>query len=178
MMTPTTSPTSIIGAETSKSVTIASRATSITSGPVITLMLSPTLSRHAQAAPHQGAAATSNLHFQDIFIGRDHLVADRDHRLHGGFGFGDRGDDVDHIGLAVGHGLGLQVRFVRRLGDAIDDVFEHGAAVRSRALRRAATRTHTRTVCEARGVVAHAPERGVGIGGGGCRYGHGWLLIA
>src|SRR5271169_2154618 len=138
MMTPTISPTSIRGADTRSSVTIASRATSITSGPVNILILSPPPSRRPRAAADGGPAETiSDLHLQDVFVGRDHLVAHRDERLHRGFGFGDGGDDVDHIGLAVGDGPRLHVRFLRRLGDVIDDVFEDGAEIWAGALRRA-----------------------------------------
>ncbi len=70
MATPTTRPTSIKGAETRTSVSIASRATSMTSDPVI--------------------GGSSDRHLQHIFVGCDHLVAHRHERLERGFGFGDR----------------------------------------------------------------------------------------
>src|SRR5271169_2847893 len=90
MATPTISPTSISGEATSNKVSIASRATSITSGPV---MLSPNLNfrRHRRRF--------SDWHLQDVLVGRDHLVAHRNQRLHRGLGLGDCGDDVDHIGF-------------------------------------------------------------------------------
>src|SRR5580700_3582649 len=98
--TPTISPTSISGEATSNSVSIASRATSITSGPV---MLSPNLNfrRHRRQF--------SDRHLQNVLIGRDHLVAHRNQRLHRSFGLGDRGDDVDHVGLTRRHGVRLGV---------------------------------------------------------------------
>src|ERR1700688_48849 len=105
MATPTTSPTSISGAATISRVSIASRATSITSGPV---MLSPNLNfrRHRPEF--------SDRHFQNVLIGRDHLVAHRNQRLHRGFGLGDRGDDVDHVGFAGRYRVGLGVGFLCR----------------------------------------------------------------
>src|SRR6185503_21079965 len=110
MTTPTTSPTSISGADTSTSVMIASRATSRTSGPVISsfLHLSPLAGRGRRAersegvggegqfvwreAPHPARFARHPLpasqgegkldrHPHDLFVCLDHLVAHRDHRL-------------------------------------------------------------------------------------------------
>src|ERR1700691_5368913 len=100
--TPTINPTSIKGAATSNSVTIASRASSNTSGPVICPPFTLPL-------PVCGNRLLSYRHLQDVLVSRDHLVAHRNHRLHRGFGLGDRGDDVDHVGLAGAHGLGLGV---------------------------------------------------------------------
>src|ERR1700692_3051901 len=104
--TPTINPTSMSGAATIMSVTIASRATSMTSGPVI---------RAPLICICRGEKA-SDLHLQNVLVGRDHLVAHRDQRLHGGFGFRYCGDDVDHVGLAGGDGSRLRVGFLRRLG--------------------------------------------------------------
>ena len=38
----------------------------------------------------------------------------------GDLGLRHRGDDVDHVGLAVGHGARLRVGFVARLDDGAD----------------------------------------------------------
>src|SRR5208282_5871431 len=130
--TPTINPTSIRGAATSNSVTIASRATSNTSGPVIWSPFFPCSASHS-LSPHAGRGK-SNRHLQDVLVGRDHLVADRDQRLDCGFGFGDRGDDVDHVGLAGGHGLRLDVRFLGGLGHGVDHVFQDRAEVRPAVL--------------------------------------------
>src|ERR1700679_935295 len=106
MTTPTTNPTNISGAETMSSVSIASRPTPKTSGPVIaTPPLSFLLGLGLPLPAQRGEVNSSNLHLQNVLIGGDHFVAHRDERLEGGFGFRDRGDDVDHIGLAGGHGL-------------------------------------------------------------------------
>src|SRR6202044_481828 len=107
MATPTTSPTSISGDATNNKVSIASRATSITSGPV---MLSPDLNFR------RPRCRFSDRHLQNVLIGRDHLVAHRNQGLHRGFGLGDRCHDVDHVGFAGRHGMGLGVGFLRRVG--------------------------------------------------------------
>src|ERR1700722_2895690 len=157
MATPTTSPTSISGEATSNKVSIASRATSITSGPVI---LSPNLNFRCYWR------GFSDRHFQNVLIGRDHLVAYRDQRLHRGFGLGDRGDDVDHVGFAGRYGVRLGVGLLRRVGHGVDHVLQDRAEVRRRRFRRGGA------AAEARGLFGHARERGIGIGGGD-RCGHG-----
>src|SRR5258708_32570411 len=104
MMTPTTRPTSISGADTSTSVTIASRATSRTSGPVIHFSPHPRCDQLSSAHPREGGGpgATgfdrciwpldsrvrgnernmlSDRHPHDFLVGGDHLVAHRAHRL-------------------------------------------------------------------------------------------------
>src|SRR6476619_2167155 len=98
MTTPTTRPTSISGAETSTSVMIASRATSRTSGPVMTTPALPTSDRH----PH------------DLFVSRDHLVAHRNQRLDRHLGFAHRGHHVDDVGLPGRHPLREPVRLAAR----------------------------------------------------------------
>src|ERR1700730_7942704 len=105
MATPTMRPTSINGAGRRMSDTIASRATSSTSGPVIwpPCFLAPPLT----PSPRRRGEVCSNRHLQDVLVGRDHLVAHGYERADGGFAFGDRGDDVDHVGLAQSHGLRL-----------------------------------------------------------------------
>src|ERR1700730_18447072 len=156
MATPTTSPTSISGEATSNKVSIASLATSITSGPVI---LSPNLNFRFYCRRF------SDRHFQNVLIGRDHLVAHRDQRLHRGFGLGDCGDDVDHVGFTGRHGVRLGVGFLRRVGNGVDHVLQNRAEVR-RGIRRGWA------AAEACGLFAQARERGIGIGGGdGCRHG-------
>src|SRR5262245_38656965 len=112
---PTTSPTTMIGAQTSTSVTIASRATSRTSGPVI------------DAAPPAASWHTcpSDRHPHHFFVGLDHTIAHRHEGLHGDLGFGDGGDHVHQIGLAGGGGLTLDVGLAARLDDRADHVLEH-----------------------------------------------------
>src|SRR6185437_16207198 len=141
MTTPTTSPTSISGAETSSSVTMASRATSRTSGPLIMVVLPSLLSLPMRAcfeqappppdAPHARGMSASDRHPQDVLVGRDHLVAHRDERRDGGFGFGDRRNDVDHVGFAHSDRLRLRVGLGAGCGHRVHHIFEDRAEVRS-----------------------------------------------
>src|SRR3954470_1432789 len=114
--TPTTRPISISGLETITSVTMASRATSITSGPVIRV---PFLA--------VGFPRRSDLHAHDFFIRLDDLVAHRDHGADRHFGFRHGRDDVDDIGLAGHERLRLRVGFMAGLDYAADGVLQHFA---------------------------------------------------
>src|ERR1700686_4479452 len=116
MTTPTTRPISISGLDTRTSVTSASRATSRTSGPVMTLF-SP--------------RPPSDRHRHDALIGLDDLVAYRHHGLDRDLGLGNRGDHIHHVGLAGHHRLGLDIGFVAGCGDRIERILEHGAERRS-----------------------------------------------
>src|SRR5437660_6369575 len=82
--TPTTSPTTISGEDTTTIVQIASRATSRVSAPVI----SKSLFHTAEGAP---LAYRSDRHLHDILVGLDHPVAHRHQRRDRHVGFGDRG---------------------------------------------------------------------------------------
>src|SRR5258708_33470627 len=104
MATPTTRPISISGLATRTSVTSESRATSRTSGPVMT-----TSSR--------SSCASSNRHRHDALVGLDDLVAYRHHGLDRDLGLGNRGDHVDHVGLAGNHRSGLGIGFVPGFAD-------------------------------------------------------------
>src|SRR5215471_18846916 len=108
MATPTASP-SISGLATSTSVTIASRATSSTSGPVMGTSLSFPLPARGRREKN----CRSDRHLHDLFVGVDHLVANRDQGVDCNLGFGNRGDDVDDVSLAGRHRLGLGVGGLR-----------------------------------------------------------------
>src|ERR1700753_4369936 len=95
--TPTTRPTTIKGDDTTTMVQIASRATSRVSAPVIS------------STPLHQASRNSDRHLQNVFVGRDHLVADRHQRRNLDVGLRHRRHDVHHVGLAGGHCGGLLV---------------------------------------------------------------------
>src|SRR5579863_1890518 len=160
--TPTINPTSISGAATRTSVTIASRATSITSGPVIDAPLVRHSGAHEARARNDAVAfgktslvrkPGSDRHPQNFLIGRDHLVAHRDQGLDRRLALRHGGDDVDHIGLAHGHRLRLRVRLTAGLRDGLDHVLEHGAEAEAALLRAV-------VAGEACGLLAHARECG------------------
>src|SRR5262245_29736992 len=173
MATPTMSPTSISGAETITSVTIASRATSSTSGPVTAVPFVTLLLEHDPSGRARGQAfaktgnppriksgawfSGSDRHPHDFFVGLDDLVAHRHQRLDGDFRLGHRRHHVDDVGVAGGHRLGLRVGGLARLHHAAERVLEQrseaGIAALS-GLGRPARRT------------GHAGERRIGIGGG------------
>src|SRR6185437_12331672 len=90
---PTTRPTSISGLAISTSVMIASRPTSTTSGPVIVYVLS------------------SDRHLHDVVVGLHDAVTHRNQRGNRGFGFGNRSDDVDDVGLSGRERARLRVGF-------------------------------------------------------------------
>src|SRR6266699_409956 len=106
MATPTASPTSMTGLETTMSVKIASRETSRTSGPVMMFD-----SFRCRARPQL------DRHLHDVFVGRDDTIAHCDDGIDGNLGFGDRSDDIDDIGLAAGGSARLRIGFAAHFGD-------------------------------------------------------------
>src|SRR5687767_10713077 len=122
MTTPTSRPTSISGAETSTSVVMASRATSRTSGPVISVL----------SCSFSGSAAASDRHPQDFLVGLDHLVAHRDQRLDRDLGLGHGGDHVDQVGLAGRHGGGLGVGLLAGVDHRAERFLDEAAEARPR----------------------------------------------
>src|SRR6185437_4873886 len=126
--TPTTRPTTISGDDTTTMVQIASRATSRVSAPVIaSLPLRKILLRWVTLTPSRDgttASPNSDRHLHDVFVGRDHLVADRHQRRNLDVGLRHRGDDVHHIGLAGRHRGGLLVGFSSAVHHASDRVLE------------------------------------------------------
>src|SRR5262245_34559834 len=149
MATPTASPTSISGAETSTSVMMESRATSITSGPLM----------HVPSPMH--TREKSDRHPHDFFVGRDHLVAHRDQRLDGDLRLGHRRYDVDHVGAARRRRPDLVVGGAAGLHHGAERVLEHRAKTAVVAL-------DARSLARAAGRVGHAGERRIGIGGSAC----------
>src|SRR5262249_15151474 len=113
MMMPTASPTSISGLATNTNVTIASRATSSTSGPVI-VHYSP-----------RSAPPKSDRHLQDVLVGLDHAVAHRDQRLDRDLGLRYRGDHIDDVGLVGHHRLLLRIRLAAGVDHGAERVLEH-----------------------------------------------------
>src|SRR5665213_250072 len=126
--TPTTRPTTISGDDTTTMVQIASRATSRVSAPVISSIhfakfyFAKILSCHPKAGTT--GSETSDRHLQDVFVGRDHLVADRHQRRYLDVGLRHRGDDVHHIGIAARHRGGLLVGLSSAVHHASDRVLE------------------------------------------------------
>ena len=55
---------------------------------------------------------TLNRHPHHLLVGLHDTVSDRDESAERGFGLGDRGDHIDHIGLAGSEGLSLDIRLV------------------------------------------------------------------
>src|ERR1700689_2511432 len=106
-VTPTTRPTTISGDDTTTMVQIASRATSRVSAPVISSipLRSVTLTPFRDETT---ASRNSDRHLHDVFIGRDHLVADRYQRRYLDIGLGHRRHHVHDIGLACSHRIGLR----------------------------------------------------------------------
>src|ERR1700733_2198210 len=183
MATPTIKPTSISHAATISRLMSASRATTNTSGPLMSLSLPFAVIARAGGQsrspgtcdywmPAFAGMTASNLHLQDVLISRDHFVAHRHQRLEGGFGFGDRGDDVDHVSLAAGHGRRLRVGFLRGFGDRVDDIFEHVAEIRPAVLRIA--ERVAQSAADLGRLVVNFRQCGIGIGGNGRRR-HGLL---
>src|SRR6185437_8017991 len=117
MTTPTTSPTSITGAETTTRVMIASRATSSTSGPVITSLFLP--------------RAASDRHLHDVFVGRNDLVAHGDDGIDRYLRLRHRGDHVDHVGLAARDRARLRIRIAADMVDLADRLLEHRGEARA-----------------------------------------------
>src|SRR5438874_496598 len=115
MTTPTTSPINISGLATSTSVRMASRATSRTSGPVI-----------AALAPF-----ASDRHLHDVFVSRDHAVADRNQRIDRDLGLRNGRDHVDDVRLAGRHGMLLGVRLVAGLDHGAERILEQRAKTRT-----------------------------------------------
>src|ERR1700733_15673230 len=121
--TPTTRPTTISGDDTTTMVQIASRATSRVSAPVISSipLRSVTLTPFRDETT---ASRNSDRHLHDVFIGRDHLVADRHQRRNLDVGLRHRGDDVHHVGLALRHRNRLLVGLSSAIHHASDRVLE------------------------------------------------------
>src|ERR1700761_6757270 len=117
--TPTTRPTTIKGDDTTTMVQIASRATSRVSAPVIS------------STPLYQASRNSDRHLQNVFVGRDHLVADRHQRRNLDVGLRHRGDDVHHVGLAGGHRGGLLVCLASAVHHASDRLLQQVAERRA-----------------------------------------------
>src|SRR5258708_6848269 len=146
MTTPTTRPISISGLATRTSVTRASRATSRTSGPVMTSL---------------PCSRASDRHRHDALVGLDDAVAHRHHRLDRNLGLRNRGDHIDHVGLAGDHRAGLGIGFVAGFGDRVERVLEHGAERRAVAgLGRGAD-----GLAEAGGRIGEPGDVGIGTGG-------------
>src|SRR5690349_1727541 len=101
---PTARPTSITGLATRMRVTMASRATSRTSAPLI---------------------STSNRHLHDFFVGRDHPIAHRDHGVDRNLGLRHRGNDVDHVAFALHRRSRLRVGLLSRLADRLHRLLEN-----------------------------------------------------
>src|SRR3954453_6351877 len=125
MTTPTISPTSISGADTSTSVTMASRATSRTSGPVIQLSLSRDL---CPLCRERGRILDRHPH--DLFVGGDHLVAHRYHRLDGDFRFGHGGRNVHDVGLAAPPPMGLGIALLPQIDHRADRILDQRTEAR------------------------------------------------
>src|SRR3546814_16822664 len=68
--------------------------------PYTTLFRSSASRREARTARSTASESASDRHLDDLLIGLDHLVADRDHRLQRDFGVVDRHDHLGQIGLA------------------------------------------------------------------------------
>src|SRR5262249_37772501 len=148
--TPTMSPINISGLATSTSVMIASRATSSTSGPVMTPPASP-------------ACPSSDRHLHDVFVGRDDAVAHGNERIDRDLGLRPRRHHVDNVGLAGGHGMLLGIRLVPG--------FDHGAerVLEQRAKARAVAIVAVCRLGETCGRIGHAREACIGIRRGGGR---------
>src|SRR5678816_40888 len=110
MATPTASPTSITGLETTISVMMASRDTSRTSGPVMWLHL--------------------YRHLHDVFVGLNHAIADGNYRVDRDLGLRNRRDSVDEIPLPASRGACLGVGFASHLDDRTDCILKHGGEAR------------------------------------------------
>src|SRR6476661_5438262 len=126
--TPTTSPITIRGDDTTTMVQIASRATSRVSAPVISISFfiphgeearsavshhearGPSFETPAAPAPQDEDRLTRHPH--DVFVGLDHPIAHRHQRRDRDVGLRHRRHHVHHVALAGGHRHGLGVGFL------------------------------------------------------------------
>src|SRR5262245_58986901 len=111
MAMPTASPTSITGLATTISVTMASRDTSRTSGPVIFV-------------------ANLDRHLHDVFVGLNHAIAHGDDSVNRDFGLGNGRDNVDKVPFSAHGSARLGVGFPPHIDDRADRIFEHGSKTR------------------------------------------------
>src|SRR5579863_170073 len=153
--TPTTSPTTISGEDTTTMVQIASRATSRVSAPVIEhsyphvryryceersdeaiqpfvphllrWIASRSLSSGAHSRDPLARNDDSDRHLHDVFVSRDHLVAHRHQCRHRDVGFGHRRHHIHDIGLAGCHRDRLRIGFSTGIEHAADGLLQHVA---------------------------------------------------